>query len=87
MPAEDLEDFRIRTRLSLEGIGASLRSEDGSRSSLGFREGGAAKKGGLLKVNDKIIAVAQGKGEPVDVIDMDLQDVVQKIPVHGATVI
>ncbi|MFW7377838.1 MAG: PDZ domain-containing protein [Oligoflexus sp.] len=38
-------------------------------------KGGAAEKGGLLRVNDKIIAVAQGDGEPVDVIDVDLQEV------------
>ena len=87
MPAEDLEDFRIRTRLSLEGIGASLRSEDGFTIVVSLVKGGAAKKGGLLKVNDKIIAVAQGDGEPVDVIDMDLQDVVQKIRgARGTTV-
>lgn len=87
MPAEELEDFRIRTRLSLEGIGATLRSEDGFTIVVSLVKGGAAKKGGLLKVNDKIIAVAQGDGEPVDVINMDLQDVVQKIRgARGTTV-
>ena len=87
LPAEDLEDFRIRTRLSLEGIGASLRSEDGFTIVVSLVKGGAAKKGGQLKVNDKIIAVAQGNGEPVDVIDMDLQEVVKKIRgARGTTV-
>ncbi|NRA64035.1 MAG: carboxy terminal-processing peptidase [Pseudobacteriovorax sp.] len=87
MPAADLEDFRIRTRLSLEGIGASLRSEDGFTIVVSLVKGGAAKKGGQLKVNDKIIAVAQGDGEPVDVIDMDLQEVVKKIRgARGTTV-
>ena len=87
LPAEELEDFRIRTRLSLEGIGASLRSEDGFTIVVSLVKGGAAKKGGLLKVNDKIIAVAQGKGDPVDVIDMDLQEVVKKIRgARGTTV-
>merc|ERR1712113_346822 len=70
LPADDLEDFRIRTRLSLEGIGSSLRSEDGFTIVVSLVKGGAAQKGGLLKANDKIIAVAQGDGAPVDVIDM-----------------
>ncbi len=87
MPVEELEDFRIRTRLSLEGIGASLRSEDGFTLVASLVKGGAAEKSGLLKVNDKIIAVAQDNGEPVDVIDMDLQDVVKKIRgARGTTV-
>ena len=87
MPAEDLEDFRIRTRLSLEGIGASLQSEDGFTRVASLVKGGAAEKSGSLKINDKIIAVAQDKGEPVDVIDMDLQDVVKKIRgARGTTV-
>ncbi|SMF21386.1 carboxy terminal-processing peptidase [Pseudobacteriovorax antillogorgiicola] len=87
MPAEELEDFRIRTRLSLEGIGASLRSEDGFTIVVSLVKGGAAKKGGLLRVNDKIIAVAQGDGEPVDVIDMDLQEVVKKIRGARGTIV
>lgn len=87
MPADELEDFRIRTRLSLEGIGASLRSEDGFTIVASLVKGGAAEKGGLLRVNDRIIAVAQGDGEPVDVIDVDLQEVVKKIRgARGTTV-
>ncbi|MBC7658455.1 MAG: carboxy terminal-processing peptidase [Chitinophagaceae bacterium] len=87
MPVEELEDFRIRTRLSLEGIGASLQSEDGFTRVASLVKGGAAEKSQLLKINDKIIAVAQDSGEPVDVIDMDLQDVVKKIRgARGTTV-
>jgi carboxyl-terminal processing protease len=87
MPADELEDFRIRTRLSLEGIGASLRSEDGFTIVASLVKGGAAEKSGQLEVGDKIIAVAQGDGEPVDVIDMDLQEVVKKIRgARGTTV-
>lgn len=87
MPADDLEDFRIRTRLSLEGIGATLRSEDGFTIVASLVKGGAAEKGGLLKMNDKIIAVAQGDGEAVDVIDTELQEVVKLIRgARGTTV-
>ena len=74
-----LEDFRIATGLSLEGIGATLRSEYGMTTVQSLVPGGPAKRGGQLKEKDKIIAVAQGKEEPVDVIDMKLQDVVRYI--------
>lgn len=87
MPADDLEDFRIRTRLSLEGIGASLRSDEGITTVASLVKGGAAAKGGLLKVADKIVGVAQGNGEVVDVIHMDLKDVVKLIRgARGTTV-
>ncbi len=87
LPVEELEDFRIRTALSLEGIGASLRSEDGFTIVASMVKGGAAEKSGLLKINDKIIAVGQENGEPVDVIDMDLQEVVKKIRGARATTV
>lgn len=79
MPPEQLEDFRITTKLSLEGIGAVLRSEDGFTTIQSLVPGGAANKTGKVKVNDKIIAVAQGEEAPVDVIDMDLREVVKLI--------
>ena len=85
MSVEQLEDFRISTRLSLEGIGAVLRSEDGFTVIQSVVPGGAAWKNGKLKVDDKIIAVAQGKGTPVDVIDLDLRDVVKLIRGKGGT--
>jgi carboxyl-terminal processing protease len=76
---EQLEDFRISTRLSLEGIGAVLRSDDGFTTIQSLVPGGAAFKTGKVKVDDKIIAVAQGNDSPVDVIDMDLREVVKLI--------
>lgn len=85
LAAERLEDFRIQTRLSLEGIGAVLRSDDGFTIIQSLVPGGAASKTGKIKVDDKIIAVAQGKEAPVDVIDMDLRDVVKLIRGTRAT--
>src|SRR5690606_17984228 len=70
---------RIQTRLSLEGIGAVLRSEDGLTTIQSLVPGGAAAQTKKVKVEDKIIAVAQGAEPPVDVIDMDLREVVKLI--------
>ena len=75
-PASD--NFNIGMRLSLFGIGALLRSEDGYCKIEELKEG-PAKKSGQLKQNDKIIAVAQGTNPPVDVIDWKLNKVVDLI--------
>lgn len=82
MGPDELEEFRINTRLSLEGIGAVLRSEDGFTTIQSLVPGGAAALSGQIKVDDKIVAVtqtAQKTDAPVDVIDMDLRDVVKMI--------
>ncbi len=77
---EDTEDFRIDMSLSLEGIGASLSSDDGFTVIQELIPGGAAAKSKLLEPKDKIIAVGQGEdGQLENVIDMDLRDVVRKI--------
>ncbi|MCB0362462.1 MAG: PDZ domain-containing protein, partial [Bdellovibrionales bacterium] len=75
-----LEDFEIQMRLSLEGIGATLSSQDGFTVIEQLIAGGAAYESGKLKPKDKIIEVAQGdNGEPQNVIEMDLRDVVRLI--------
>ncbi|HEY4759701.1 MAG TPA: S41 family peptidase, partial [Thermoguttaceae bacterium] len=74
------EDFEIMMRLELEGIGASLLSEDGYTVVKDLVPGGAADKDGRLKVEDKIVGVGEGEDGPmVDVVDMKLRDVVNLI--------
>ena len=79
MSPNTLEDFDIAMRLNLEGIGALLRSENGQTIVAEVVPGGAAAADGRLKPNDKIIAVAQGDGNYVDVVDMKLREVVKLI--------
>lgn len=77
---DQLEDFEIQMRLSLEGIGATLSSKDGFTVIEHLVPGGAAFSSGQLKRKDKILAVAQGTdGDYENVIEMDLRDVVRKI--------
>lgn len=73
------ENFTISMRLSLFGIGAQLRSEDGYCKIMELMPGGPAIKSKKLKPNDRIIAVAQGTNEPVDCVDMKLNKVVDMI--------
>lgn len=88
-PPDDMEDFNISMSLSLEGIGATLRSDDGYVVISELTPGSPADKCGKLKPGDKIIAVAQGEGgEFVDVVDMELRDVVKQIRgKKGSTVV
>lgn len=80
MSPQTLEEFRISMQLSLEGIGAELRSEDGYTIVNDIVPGGAADQDGRLQVGDKIIGVGQGKeGELVDIVEMKLNRVVQLI--------
>jgi carboxyl-terminal processing protease len=76
---EQLDEFRISMGLSLEGIGVSLSSEDGYTVVQEIIPGGSADRDGRLKPKDRIIEVAQDKGTPVSIIDMDLSDVVKMI--------
>lgn len=52
-------NFDIQLKLSLDGIGASLKSEDGYVTVAMIVPGGAADKDGRLKKGDKIVAVGQ----------------------------
>jgi carboxyl-terminal processing protease len=79
MPPQSKEDFDISMRGSLEGIGATLREEDGYIKVVKVIPGSAADRQGQLHADDVILAVAQGKDEPVDVTDMRLRDAVALI--------
>src|ERR1700745_4201366 len=75
----DLKNFSINMGLSLVGIGAMLRSEDGYAKIESLVPGGPAQVDGRLKVGDKITAVAQGQADYVDVREMRLDKVVEMI--------
>jgi carboxyl-terminal processing protease len=87
---EEHEDFQISTNLKLEGVGVLLRSTDGFITIEGIIPGGPASELPneiQVKPDDKIVAVAQGDDEPVDVIDMALRDVVNMIRGKKGTVV
>ncbi|MFA5057259.1 MAG: carboxy terminal-processing peptidase, partial [Opitutaceae bacterium] len=76
---ETFEDFNIQMRLSLVGIGALLGIEDDQCVVKELIPGGPADLGRQLQPNDKIIAVATGDAEPIDIIGMKLRKVVDLI--------
>lgn len=74
------ENFKINMSLSLEGIGAVLKSENEFTQIVRLVPAGPAEKTGQLKATDRIIGVGQGlDGEIEDVVGWRLDDVVQLI--------
>lgn len=73
------ENFNIQMKLSLEGIGAILLEEEGYTKIKRIIPGGPADKAGNLRAGDRIVGVAQGEKELVDVYGWRLDDVVQLI--------
>jgi carboxyl-terminal processing protease len=73
------ENFDIDMRDTLTGVGAVLGQEDGYVTINELVDGGPAKRSEQLKPKDTILAVAQGDGPPVDVVEMRLDKVVQLI--------
>ncbi len=74
------EEFNINMRLSLEGIGASLQTEDEYTVVRRVIAGGPAAMSELIAPDDRIVGVGQGeKEEIVDVVSWPLNDVVDLI--------
>jgi len=73
------EDMLQSLRLELEGIGASLASEDGYATIKEIIPGGAADKDGRLQVEDKVMGIVNADGTEEDFVEKKLSDVVRKI--------
>ncbi|MDF7806846.1 carboxy terminal-processing peptidase [Pontiellaceae bacterium B12219] len=79
MSPSSVEDFDINMKLSLVGIGAMLRPDDGTARIVRIIPGGPADRDGQLEAGDKIIAVAQGNEEPVSILHWPLYKAVRLI--------
>jgi len=81
------ERFQVDMNLSLEGIGAELRSIEDYTVIHRVVTGGPADKSKQLKSKDRIVGVAQGDKDFEDVIGWRLDDVVELIKgAKGTTV-
>jgi len=80
MGPEQLKSFETAMKLSLIGIGASLRSLDGYCKIMELVPGGPAARSGQLKIGDRIVGVAQKEGdEYTDLVDLPLAQTVELI--------
>ncbi len=79
LPPADKANFDIRMSGSVQGIGALLRERDHYVEVQELVPGGAAWRQGQLTAGDLILSVANEGGEPVDVVDMRIDEVVKMI--------
>ena len=80
MGPEQLKTFEIGMNLSLVGIGATLRNDDGFCKVYELIPGGPAARSGLIKAGDRIVGVAQKQGDEfVDLIELPLPQAVEMI--------
>ena len=73
------ERFQQNMNLSLEGIGAVLQADYDYTVIRSLVPGGPADKNGNLAVDDKIVGVAQGDDDFVDIVGWRLDEVVELI--------
>ncbi len=78
-PPKDKENFDIQMSGKLEGIGAQLSQPNAYIKVVKIIPGSPCWKQGELEVGDKILKVAQGNDEPVDVVDMRLDKAIEMI--------
>ena len=78
-PPADKENFDISMSGRLEGIGASLQEKDGYIKVVRIVPGSPSALQGELKEGDIILKVAQGSSEPVDVVNMPMDDAIKMI--------
>ena len=71
--------FDISMSGKLEGIGARLQKFGDYTKIMSLISGGPAWRAGELEVGDLILKVAQGDGEPLDIVGMRLDDAIEFI--------
>ncbi len=76
---ESREDFDVAMSGRLEGIGATLREDDGFIKVVAIIPGSASWRQRELKAEDKIIKVGQGDEEPVDITGASVNEAVRLI--------
>ncbi|WP_074675515.1 carboxy terminal-processing peptidase [Ectopseudomonas alcaliphila] len=76
---DNAENFDINMSLSLEGIGAVLQSDNEHVKVVRLVPAGPAEKSKQIAPADRIVGVAQGSDEMVDVIGWRLDEVVKLI--------
>jgi carboxyl-terminal processing protease len=87
LPPAEKANFDIRMSGSLEGIGALLRERDDYVEVVEIVPGGASWRQGELAPGDLILSVAADGQDPVDVVDMRLDDVVKMIRGPKGTIV
>ncbi len=87
LPPADKANFDIAMSGSLQGIGAVLREKDDYIEVVEIVPGGASARQGKLMANDLILAVEQDGQDPIDVVNMHIDDVVHMVRGKKGTIV
>jgi carboxyl-terminal processing protease len=87
LPPAEKANFDIHLRGSLEGIGAVLRENDDFIEIVEIVPGGAAWRQGELDPGDQILSVSANGKEPVDLMNMRIEEAVKLIRGPKGTVV
>lgn len=87
LPPADKANFDIRMSGSLQGIGAVLRERDHYVEVAEIVPGGASWRHGGISAGDLILSVTNEGQDPVDVLDMHIDDVVKMVRGPKGTVV
>lgn len=79
LPPQKKEDFDIEMSGTLEGIGALLKEDGDYIKVVKVIPGSASWKQKELEAEDTILKVAQGEEDPVDIVNMRINDAVKLI--------
>lgn len=84
---KEKENFDIAFTGQFEGIGATLTQRDGFIKVANIIPGSASWKQGQLKVDDVFLKVGQGDADPVDVVNMKVDDAIKLIRGKKGTIV
>jgi carboxyl-terminal processing protease len=75
----DLDEFKIDTQLTMSGIGAALRVDDGYATVDRIFSRGPADRSGRLHIGDRIVGVAEGNGPFVNIRHSSLEHIMKLV--------
>jgi carboxyl-terminal processing protease len=75
----DLDEFKIDTQLTMSGIGAALRVDDGYATIDRIFSRGPADRSGRLHIGDRIVGVAEGNGPFVNIRHSSLEHIMKLV--------
>jgi carboxyl-terminal processing protease len=83
----ELNEFKIRTRLTISGIGVQTRMKNGYATIERIFPGGPAERSGKLQVGDMIVGVAQGDGPFVNTVYMESDKIMEMVLGRNGSVV
>ncbi|HZC59523.1 MAG TPA: PDZ domain-containing protein, partial [Chthoniobacterales bacterium] len=83
----DLDEFKIDTQLTMSGIGAALRVDDGYATIDRIFSRGPADRSGRLHIGDRIVGVAEGNGPFVNIRHSNLEHIMKLVRGKNGSVV